>query len=152
MLSVAVSSPDGPESGWSAVSHGGARTALPCVSHLCRSSMRTFVLRARAASTGSRKLLETIGPGTHAEIIAHTLMNAVFFARSHHEDVIVHDRPHSDVAEDFPKPGPTRCLETIARAEDVVCVPECGADPSASGSAALELALRSGDARSQASG
>ena len=32
--------------------------------------MRTFVLRARAAPTDSRKLLASIGTGAHAEILA----------------------------------------------------------------------------------
>ncbi|GHB95380.1 tRNA (pseudouridine(54)-N(1))-methyltransferase TrmY [Thermomonas carbonis] len=52
--------------------------------------MRTFVLRARAAPTDSRKLLASVGTGAHAEILAHTLMNAVFVAQSHRADVVVY--------------------------------------------------------------
>src|SRR5690606_29466684 len=52
--------------------------------------MRTFVLRARAAPTDSRKLLATIGQEAHPEILAHTLMNAIFVAQSHRPDVVVH--------------------------------------------------------------
>ena len=52
--------------------------------------MRTFVLRARAAPTDSRKLLAGVGQEAHTEILAHTLMNAIFVAQSHRADVIVH--------------------------------------------------------------
>ncbi|MEO6227469.1 MAG: tRNA (pseudouridine(54)-N(1))-methyltransferase TrmY, partial [Thermomonas sp.] len=52
--------------------------------------MRTFVLRARAASTDSQKLLASVGQEAHAEILAHTLMNAIFVAQSHRADVIVY--------------------------------------------------------------
>lgn len=52
--------------------------------------MRTFVLRARAAPTDSRKLLASVGTDAHAEILAHTLMNAVFVAQSHRPGVVVH--------------------------------------------------------------
>lgn len=52
--------------------------------------MRTFVLRARAAPTDSRKLLASIGQEAHPEILAHTLMNAIFVAQSHRPDVVVH--------------------------------------------------------------
>ena len=52
--------------------------------------MRTFVLRARAAPTDSRMLLASVGNGAHAEILAHTLMNAVFVAQSHRADVVVY--------------------------------------------------------------
>ena len=52
--------------------------------------MRTFVLRARAAPTDSRKLLASIGKEAHTEILAHTLMNAIFVAQSHRPDVVVH--------------------------------------------------------------
>lgn len=54
------------------------------------SSVRTFVLRARAAPTDSQKLLASIGGEAHVEILAHTLMNAIFVAQSHREDVIVY--------------------------------------------------------------
>ena len=52
--------------------------------------MRTFVLRARAAPTDSRKLLASVGTEAHAEILAHTLMNAIFVAQSHRADVVVY--------------------------------------------------------------
>jgi len=52
--------------------------------------MRTFVLRARAAPTDSQKLLAGIGKETHTEILAHTLMNAIFVAQSHRADVTVY--------------------------------------------------------------
>ncbi|WP_370564407.1 tRNA (pseudouridine(54)-N(1))-methyltransferase TrmY [Luteimonas sp. C3_2_a3] len=52
--------------------------------------MRTFVLRARAAPTDSQALLASVGKEAHPEILAHTLMNAVFVAQSHRPDVTVH--------------------------------------------------------------
>ena len=51
--------------------------------------MRTFVLRARAAPTDSQKLLASVGTQAHTEILAHTLMNAIFVAQSHRADVVV---------------------------------------------------------------
>lgn len=53
-------------------------------------SMRTFVLRARAAPTDSRKLLAAVGQDAHPEILAHTLMNAIFVAQSHRPHVTVY--------------------------------------------------------------
>ncbi len=52
--------------------------------------MRTFVLRARAAPTDSTRLLASVGQGAHVEILAHTLMNAIFIAQSHRADVVVY--------------------------------------------------------------
>lgn len=52
--------------------------------------MRTFVLRARAAPTDSQRLLAGIGQEAHPEILAHTLMNAIFVAQSHRPDVVVY--------------------------------------------------------------
>ena len=52
--------------------------------------MRTFVLRARAAPTDSQKLLTSVGKEAHTEILAHTLMNAIFVAQSHRPDVTVY--------------------------------------------------------------
>ena len=52
--------------------------------------MRTFVLRARAAPTDSKKLLASVGTAAHTEILAHTLMNAIFVAQSHRPDVTVY--------------------------------------------------------------
>lgn len=51
---------------------------------------RTFVLRARAAPTDSAKLLACVGKEAHTEILAHTLMNAIFVAQSHRPDVVVY--------------------------------------------------------------
>lgn len=52
--------------------------------------MRTFVLRARAAPTDSQSLLASVGKAAHTEILAHTLMNAIFVAQSHRPDVVVY--------------------------------------------------------------
>ena len=52
--------------------------------------MRTFVLRARAAPTDSQTLLASVGKEAHTEILAHTLMNAIFVAQSHRADVTVY--------------------------------------------------------------
>lgn len=52
--------------------------------------MRTFVLRARATPTDSRALLASVGGEAHTEILAHTLMNAIFVAQSHRPDVVVY--------------------------------------------------------------
>ena len=52
--------------------------------------MRTFVLRARAAPTDSARLLAGVGQEAHTEILAHTLMNAIFVAQSHRPGVVVH--------------------------------------------------------------
>lgn len=52
--------------------------------------MRTFVLRARAAPTDSQALLASVGQDAHTEILAHTLMNAVFVAQSHRPDVVAY--------------------------------------------------------------
>lgn len=52
--------------------------------------MRTFVLRARAAPTDSAKLLAAVGSDAHTEILAHTMMNAIFVAQSHRADVVVY--------------------------------------------------------------
>jgi tRNA (pseudouridine54-N1)-methyltransferase len=52
--------------------------------------MRVFVLRARSAPTISQDLLDAVGKEAHTEILAHTLMNAIFVAQSHRPDVIVY--------------------------------------------------------------
>lgn len=52
--------------------------------------MRTFVLRARAAPTDSQALWASVGGEAHTEILAHTLMNALFVAQSHRPDVVVY--------------------------------------------------------------
>ena len=67
---------------------GGAQVAA--LDKKAARRMRTFVLRARAAPTDSAKLLASVGSGAHAEILAHTLMNAIFVAQSHRPDVVVY--------------------------------------------------------------
>lgn len=52
--------------------------------------MRTFVLRARAAPTESQKLIAAVGQDAHTEVLAHSLMNAIFVAQSHRPDVVVY--------------------------------------------------------------
>ncbi|MEE3877715.1 tRNA (pseudouridine(54)-N(1))-methyltransferase TrmY [Vibrio sp. YYF0003] len=52
--------------------------------------MRSFVLRARAAPTTSKALREGVGQEAHTEILAHTMMNTMFVAQSHREDVVVY--------------------------------------------------------------
>lgn len=52
--------------------------------------MRTFVLRARAAPTDSQALWAAVGGDAHTEILAHTLMNALFVAQAHRPDVVVY--------------------------------------------------------------
>jgi tRNA (pseudouridine54-N1)-methyltransferase len=52
--------------------------------------MRVFVVRARSAPTDSQDLLNAVGKEAHTEILAHTLMNAIFVAQSHRSDVVVH--------------------------------------------------------------
>jgi tRNA (pseudouridine54-N1)-methyltransferase len=52
--------------------------------------MRVFVVRARSAPTDSQSLLAAVGKEAHTEILAHTLMNAIFVAQSHRPDVTVH--------------------------------------------------------------
>jgi tRNA (pseudouridine54-N1)-methyltransferase len=52
--------------------------------------MRVFVLRARSAPTDSQGLLGAVGREAHTEILAHTLMNAIFVAQSHRPDVMVY--------------------------------------------------------------
>lgn len=52
--------------------------------------MRTFVVRARSTPTNGQQLLAEVGKDSHTEILAHTLMNAIFVAQSHRSDVVVH--------------------------------------------------------------
>ncbi|MBN8726539.1 MAG: tRNA (pseudouridine(54)-N(1))-methyltransferase TrmY [Xanthomonadales bacterium] len=52
--------------------------------------MRAFVLRARSTPVDGASLLASVGTGAHGEILAHTLMNAIYLAQSHRDDVIVH--------------------------------------------------------------
>lgn len=52
--------------------------------------MRTFVLRARAAPTDSVRLMAGVGGEAHTEILAHVLMNAIFVAQSHRDDVVAY--------------------------------------------------------------
>jgi tRNA (pseudouridine54-N1)-methyltransferase len=69
---------------------GPGRMLISLTPTIARKCMRTFVLRARAAPTDSQKLLASIGKEAHAEILAHTLMNAIFVAQSHRTDVRVY--------------------------------------------------------------
>ncbi len=52
--------------------------------------MRVFVLRARGAPTRSDLLLREVGGEAHAEILAHTMMNALFVAQAHRHDVLLY--------------------------------------------------------------
>jgi tRNA (pseudouridine54-N1)-methyltransferase len=52
--------------------------------------MRAFVLRARSTPTHSAGLLAAVGNDAHSEILAHTMMNAIFVAQSHRADVMLH--------------------------------------------------------------
>src|SRR6187431_2134113 len=70
--------------------NGRAARQVPRDEQSARTDMRTFVLRARAAPTDSQKLLASVGQEAHTEILAHTLMNAIFVAQSHRADVIVY--------------------------------------------------------------
>ncbi|EGQ8138544.1 tRNA (pseudouridine(54)-N(1))-methyltransferase TrmY [Vibrio cholerae] len=55
-----------------------------------RNTMRSFILRARSAPTDSQRLLDEIGGKCHTEILAHCMMNSLFTAQSHREDVVIH--------------------------------------------------------------
>jgi tRNA (pseudouridine54-N1)-methyltransferase len=93
--------------------------------------MRTFVLRARAAPTDSAALLAAIGQDAHPEILAHTLMNAIFVAQSHRPDVVVYlvlestrdysrtIRVDASVVQDLGGFDERALLSRIARALDV---------------------------------
>lgn len=63
--------------------------------------MRTFILRARKGSTDPNILFSQIGTEDHAEIIAHTLMNAFYFSNGMRTDVEVYIV--LDSAPDFPR-------------------------------------------------
>jgi tRNA (pseudouridine54-N1)-methyltransferase len=52
--------------------------------------MRAFVVRARAAPVDSQQFVAGIGQEAHTEILAHTLMNTIFVAQSHRDDVVVY--------------------------------------------------------------
>lgn len=93
--------------------------------------MRVFLLRARSAPTDSQKLLAAVGKEAHTEILAHTLMNAIFVAQSHRPDVMVYlvlestedySRTivfHSDAISDFGGFHEAALLGKIARALDL---------------------------------
>lgn len=63
--------------------------------------MRTFVLRARRAPVAAPRFLASVGRDPHVEVIAHCLMNALFLARSHYDDVAMHVVLESSA--DFPR-------------------------------------------------
>jgi tRNA (pseudouridine54-N1)-methyltransferase len=73
------------------VSRDNVLVAQPCRAQerINHTLMRTFVMRARAAPTDRQKLLASVGQDAHTEILAHTLMNAIFVAQSHRADVVV---------------------------------------------------------------
>src|SRR3569832_1274309 len=52
--------------------------------------IQTYEQKARAAPTDSQKLLASVGEEAHTEILAHTLMNAIFVAQSHRRAVTVY--------------------------------------------------------------
>ncbi|UJZ95505.1 tRNA (pseudouridine(54)-N(1))-methyltransferase TrmY [Photobacterium damselae subsp. damselae] len=52
--------------------------------------MRAFVVRARAASTDKDTFVAAVGQEDHSEILAHVLMNAIFTAQSHRDNVVVY--------------------------------------------------------------
>ena len=92
--------------------------------------MRTFVLRARAAPTDSASLLAAVGQEAHTEILAHTLMNAIFVAQSHRPEVVIYlvlestrdysrsIRFESNVLQDLGGFDERRLLARVARALD----------------------------------
>lgn len=51
---------------------------------------KAFVVRARAASTDPKTFVAGVGADAHSEILAHVLMNAIFTAQSHRDDVTVY--------------------------------------------------------------
>lgn len=51
---------------------------------------KAFVVRARAASTDHKTFVAGVGSDAHSEILAHVLMNAIFTAQSHRDDVTVY--------------------------------------------------------------
>lgn len=52
--------------------------------------MRTFVLRARRGPTAASRVTESIGDPIHFEVVAHSLMNALFYSKHLREDVVFH--------------------------------------------------------------
>jgi len=52
--------------------------------------MRILVLRARKAPVAARRFRAAVGADAHVEVIAHTLINALFYSRGHHDDVVIH--------------------------------------------------------------
>ena len=74
------------------LSRAAARITAECALSPNRftTQVRSFVLRARSAPTDSRKLLASVGGEAHVEILAHTLMNAIFVAQARRADVTVH--------------------------------------------------------------
>lgn len=68
---------------------------------------KAFVIRARAASTDAKIFVEGVGSDAHSEILAHVLMNAIFTAQSHRDDVTVYL-----VIESTPDFSRTLCFES----------------------------------------
>lgn len=75
-------------------SSGAIRLCVSCgffdLSSRGHTAMRVIVLRASAAPTDSQGLLDAVGKETHTEVLARTLMNALFVAQSHCADAMVH--------------------------------------------------------------
>lgn len=62
--------------------------------------MRTFIIRARKASTTSERFQMSIGQKEHVEVIAHVIMNAFFISNGFREAVEVYII--LDSSQDFP--------------------------------------------------
>ncbi len=63
--------------------------------------MRTFIIRARKASTQPEKIRAQIGTKAHFEVVAHSVINAFFVSNGFREDVEVYII--LDSSEDFPR-------------------------------------------------
>jgi tRNA (pseudouridine54-N1)-methyltransferase len=63
--------------------------------------MRTFILKARKASTHASKIASQVGSKDHFEVILHSVMNAFFVASGFRDDVEIYIV--LDSSEDFPR-------------------------------------------------
>lgn len=63
--------------------------------------MRTFILRARKASTRLEQFKASLGSKDHVEVIAHTIANAFFFSNGFRQEVEVY--VVLDSSADFPR-------------------------------------------------
>jgi tRNA (pseudouridine54-N1)-methyltransferase len=64
-------------------------------------TMRTFIIKARKASTAADKIRSQIGTKDHFEVVLHSVMNAFFVASDFRDDVEVYIV--LDSSEDFPR-------------------------------------------------